>query len=73
MSCKGDSGGPLVRFQSSKYPPRYELIGVLYGGEGECGNDQYPGIYARLENEEIFNFLMEHLNELYSTKPISSK
>lgn len=56
-SCDGDSGGPLVKFISSANPPYYIQVGVLHGGVGQCGNSVYPGIYARLEDKEILDFV----------------
>jgi len=56
-TCSGDSGGPMVRFMSSADPPRYMQIGVLFGGVGQCGNKDFPNIYARLEDEEILNWI----------------
>jgi hypothetical protein len=32
------------------------------GGIGDCGNIDYPGIYVRLEDPEVFEFLDNILN-----------
>ena len=32
-------------------------IGVVHGNVGSCGSGRYPGIYARLEDPEIFDFI----------------
>lgn len=54
-SCQGDSGGPITRSPSNKI-----LIGVVSFGTG-CGWSRYPGVYTRLANTEIYDFVVSHL------------
>ena len=59
-SCKGDSGGPLMHFVSGDgEEPYYVQVGVVHGGIGECGSKDFPGIYARLEDEDNLNFIRQ--------------
>ena len=58
-SCKGDSGGPLMHFVSEAEVPHYVQVGVVHGGIGECGSKNFPGIYARLEDEDNLNFIRQ--------------
>lgn len=52
-SCKGDSGGPLMLFDPSL--KGWLQVGMVQGGTGRCGS--LPGIYVRLEDEEILEFI----------------
>ena len=56
-SCKGDSGGPLIKFVSDTAVPHYVQVGVVHGGIGVCGSMTFPGIYARLDEEDNLNFI----------------
>ena len=56
-SCLGDSGGPLVIHDKLASPPRHVQIGVVQGGAGECGNKLYPGVYIRLDNYDVLDFI----------------
>ena len=56
-SCSGDSGGPLVFYDKSNKPHRHVQVGIVQGSAGECGNDRFPGIYARLDNYDVLNFI----------------
>ena len=56
-SCSGDSGGPLVFNDKSSNPSRYRQIGIVQGSAGPCGNDIFPGIYARLDDYDVLNFI----------------
>ncbi len=51
-----------MRFQSSLDPPRYIQVGILHGGVDNCGNEKFPNIYARLEDEEIWTFVMQQVS-----------
>merc|ERR1711963_354335 len=58
-SCRGDSGAPLFRYEPyngnlSDY--RYVQIGTLHGSVNDCENT-YPGIYSRIEEPSILEFL----------------
>ena len=56
-SCKGDSGGPIVKFETSGENVHYVQIGIVQGGIGRCGSRRYPGIYVRLDDPEILDFV----------------
>ena len=56
-SCSGDSGGPLVFHDRLSTPTRHIQVGIVQGGAGECGNDRFPGLYARLDNIEVLSFI----------------
>jgi hypothetical protein len=54
--CLGDSGGPLMYkdFDSGKFIQ----IATVSNGVGECGDDEYPGIYVRLTDPSVLSFIM---------------
>jgi len=56
-SCKGHSGGPLIIFDSKM--SRYVQVGIVAGGisHEDCGNDDIPGVYNRLDHPEIIGFI----------------
>ena len=56
-SCSGDSGGPLFFKDKSATPFRHVQVGIVQGGAGECGNEKFPGLFARLDNHDVLNFI----------------
>ena len=56
-SCSGDSGGPLSFNDKSATPSRHVQVGIVQGGAGECGNEKFPGLYARLDDHDVLNFI----------------
>ena len=32
-------------------------VALVSGGVGECGNKRFPGIYVRLNNPDIYQFI----------------
>ena len=58
-TCRGDSGGPLFRYEfynGSLSEKRYVQIGVVHGSVISC-SPRFPGIYARLEEPSILEFV----------------
>ncbi|GAB0089514.1 hypothetical protein DMENIID0001_040680 [Sergentomyia squamirostris] len=47
-ACQGDSGGPAIY--------NFTLVGVVSWGEG-CGEADYPGVYAKVANPDILNWI----------------
>lgn len=54
-TCQGDSGGPL--FVKAAGSPGYIQVGVTSWGIG-CGATGFPGVYARLGNISVGNFIL---------------
>jgi trypsin len=57
-SCYGDSGGPLVvdRDSPARPPGDYVLVGLVDFGNG-CAQPGYAGVYTRISDSAIMNFL----------------
>ena len=58
-TCKGDSGGPMFRYEfynGSITEKRYIQIGVTHGSVESC-SPRFPGIYVRLEEQSILEFV----------------
>lgn len=66
-ACQGDSGGPLFAIQSGN---RFVQVGVVSRGNG-CGAAGYPGIFTRVANAEIAEFIASPTTKgtLISTAP----
>jgi len=54
-SCKGDSGGPLMYLDSDI--DRWIQIATVHGGIRDCGDVDFPGLYIRLDDPNVFNFI----------------
>jgi secreted trypsin-like serine protease len=54
-ACQGDSGGPLMYKDDDSR--KYIQIATVRGGVGECGDDEYPGIFVRLDHPSIWKFI----------------
>lgn len=52
-SCQGDSGGPITRKRSDG---KRVLLGIVSWGNG-CARPNFPGIYTRISNDSIRNFI----------------
>lgn len=57
-TCYGDSGGPLVVDSDSPANPPFDyvLAGLVDFGNG-CAQPGYAGVYTRIANPQIMNFL----------------
>ncbi len=61
-ACDGDSGGPLMYRDDEG---KFFQIATVEGGVGDCGDKDYPGIFVRLDNPSIWNFIASTINLLY--------
>ena len=57
---------------------RWTQIATVQGGIGECGDDEYPGIYVRLDNAPVYDFIDNVLHnstfvESFPTETITKK
>ena len=59
-TCQGDSGGPLVTVHQN----RWYLSGITSWGPKVCGNSKYYGVYTRVTNSEILNWIYLNINTL---------
>jgi len=55
-SCYGDSGGPLM-FLEVEQVQRWVQVALVQGAARDCGDIDFPGIYIRLDDPSIFNFI----------------
>ena len=60
--CQGDSGGPLLSYTFKNGLNKVEQIGVTCckANIKEC-DPKYPSIYARMEDEKVFNWIQLRL------------
>ena len=54
-SCKGDSGGPLLYYD--RRMKHFIQIATVEGGVRDCGDEEYPGIYVRLDHPSVLDFI----------------
>ena len=47
-----------------KHQNRFFQYGIVHGGVGQCGNNKYPSIYARIEDPEIHEFIKKELGNV---------
>ena len=52
-TCRGDSGGPTVFNDGIKY----HQLGVVHGSITSCDGSRFPGIFLRIDNPEVFDWL----------------
>ena len=55
-TCKGDSGGPLTIEGSDD---KFYQLGIVHGMVSHCGNRNFPSIFARIDDPEIYDFITE--------------
>jgi secreted trypsin-like serine protease len=67
-SCKGDSGGPLM--YQDDINEKWIQIATVQGGIRNCGDLEYPGLYIRLDDPNVFSFIKSVLSETYNGKLI---
>ena len=63
-SCKGDSGGPLKIFDTDS--GSFVQIGIVAGSVnlGECGTKNFPVVFTRLDNPEIYEFIQSTVSQI---------
>ncbi len=69
-SCKGDSGGPLMHKDYETDRDRWIQIAIVQGGIRDCGDSEYPGLYIRLDDPDIFSFINSTLSFNFNGKYI---
>ena len=42
---------------------QFVQLGVVHGGVGECGNTDFPNIFARLEDPKVLKFIKETMGK----------
>ena len=52
-TCRGDSGGPTLFNDGIKY----HQLGVVHGSIRNCDGSRFPGIFVRIDNPEVFDWL----------------
>ena len=52
-TCRGDSGGPTLFNDGIKY----HQLGVVHGSITSCDGSRFPGIFVRIDNPEVFDWL----------------
>lgn len=60
-SCKGDGGSPLM-YQDLEQNGQWIQIATVAGAIRDCGDQDYPGLYIRLDDPSIFNFIRSAIN-----------
>ena len=58
-TCKGDSGGPIRVFDDSDW--KFRQIGVVHGSAASCDGSRFPGIFVRLDDPEVLNFIQSEV------------
>jgi len=65
-SCQGDSGGPITNIDNTT------LIGIVSWGEG-CALPRKPGVYARIGDAEIHDFITQTASLVPVPTPIPTQ
>jgi hypothetical protein len=62
-------GGPLL--YHDRRMEHFVQIAVVEGGVRDCGDDEYPGIYVRLDHPSVLDFITAEIaDKPSSTEPI---
>jgi len=61
-SCKGDSGGPLMYQDLERKAFKWIQIATVQGSVRDCGDVDFPGIYVRLDEPSVYNFIKSNTN-----------
>ena len=56
--CRGDSGGPVLLDEISQL--KITQVGLVHGGTVPCVNNNFPGVFVRLTDYDILNFIYVH-------------
>ena len=65
----GDSGGPMYKYNSKN--EIFEQYGTIHGSEESCDGSHFPGIYIKLTDNSVLEFLKS--NGTKRGKPIYRK
>ncbi len=60
-ACSGDAGSPLM-YQDLERDGRWIQIAIVQGTIRDCGDPDYPGLFIRLDDPSIFNFIRSTIN-----------
>ena len=66
-SCEGDSGGPIFSLNTESEKSKYELNGVVNGGQG-CGSFNRPDIYTSTTFTPIYDWIRRQVERKCLTK-----
>ena len=58
-SCRGDSGGPLLIFHDDPTDRYFIQVAVVSGGKDYRCHGTAPGIYTRLDDPEVLNWILK--------------
>ena len=71
-SCTGDSGGPLM-YQDLERNQQWIQIAIVQGAVRDCGDVDFPGLYIRLDESTIFDFIQSAINPSLVAETTSAK
>ena len=49
---------------------QFYQLGVVHGMISHCGNPDFPGVYARIEDPTVYQFIKDQLCEYNTIRPI---
>ena len=65
-TCEGDSGGPTLFNDGIKT----HQLGIVHGAITSCDGSRYPSIFARIDNPEVFDWLLKVTSSALVTSKI---